>query len=139
MIFWINLAVIMKYILIKMPQFIYNRLFSSKMAKFKFWNLETNFFSPRSLPGLRKNTVMKSYNFMMRPRKFYFDKILGIFVHQGVLQQLSMGILSMKIVVQGRRVLLCNKETKRLKVKEINFWWGKFLLKKTKVFGQLIA
>jgi len=32
-----------------------------------------------------------------------------------------MGILSMKIVVQGRRVLLCNKETKRLKVKEINF------------------
>jgi len=64
---------------------------------------------------------MKSYNFMMRPREFYFDKILGIFVHQGVLQQLSMGILSMKIVVQGRRVLLCNKETKRLKVKEINF------------------
>jgi len=67
--------------------------FHAKWQKIKIWIWRPIFFLkiylPELLPSLRKNTVMKLYNFMMRPVKFYFDKILEIFVHWAMLQQLS--------------------------------------------------
>jgi hypothetical protein len=76
----------MKYILTtQMPRFIYRSSFSSKMAKSKdseIWkpNYCINlYFLPKKMPGCGKDTVMKSYDFMMRPG---FDNILETFVHQ---------------------------------------------------------